>query len=374
VKCSCGRLTEKKLFNIYSGHTRTCGNCYESLREWWNAAVIPAKDQEYPISDGPIHQKYDIKNVIKSGRTRIEGTCSLCGNQWNPLYKDVLRGVTLSCGCATYHTSSQSEEIADFIKDYEVTKEYKIGNYYYDIAVLERNLLVEFHGLKWHSQEKRKTVDSKKYKLAQRHGFVCLVIFEDEWRDKKNAVKNIILNRLGSRVGVRIRPSKCDFREIPSKDADLFHEKYHYIGGTKSSMNMAAFHNDECIAVMSFKAPNRQSDYQYELTRFTTKHGFICNGMASKLFKEFRRKHYPTSIVSFSDNRLFSGEMYSKIGFKKDGDVRPDYYWVKDKKRYNKSGLRKKKDEHGTESQLREAQGYSKIYDCGKIRWVWEKE
>ena len=87
----------------------------------------------------------------------------------------------------------------------------------------------------------------------------------------------------------------------------------------------------------------------------------------------FIREHSPLSIVSFSDNRLFSGAVYEKIGFKFDGTIPSDYYWVKGIHRHHKSALRKTKEEKLTgltETQLREAQGYKKIWDLGKKRWV----
>ena len=75
------------------------------------------------------------------------------------------------------------------------------------------------------------------------------------------------------------------------------------------------------------------------------------------------------SIVSFSDNRLFTGKVYEKMGFVFDGNVRPDYYWVKNKKRFHKSKLRISQQSL-TEIQLREKEGYKKIWDLGKKRWI----
>ena len=94
-------------------------------------------------------------------------------------------------------------------------------------------------------------------------------------------------------------------------------------------------------------------------------------GIWSKLFNLFVHAHNPQSIVSFSDNRLFEGSVYEKLGFKFDGKVRPDYYWVRGRHRYNKSGLRKPAKTVETEHELRTGQGYAKIWDLGKKRWVW---
>lgn len=121
---------------------------------------------------------------------------------------------------------------------------------------------------------------------------------------------------------------------------------------------------------MSFSIPTRQSKHPYELTRMASDPEFKVHGIWSHILKRFTNEFSPSSIVSFSDNRLFGGGVYAKIGFKLDGEIPPDYYWVKNSKRYHKSGLRKKPGEIGTETQLREAQGYFKVWDLGKKRWL----
>jgi hypothetical protein len=102
--------------------------------------------------------------------------------------------------------------------------------------------------------------------------------------------------------------------------------------------------------------------------------GFRIHGVWSKVLQIFKDNYSFKSIVSFSDNRLFSGGVYAKMGFVKDGDVRQDYYWVKGSKRHHKSALRKTEEEKKTgktEIELREAQGYKRIWDVGKTRWVY---
>jgi predicted acetyltransferase len=101
---------------------------------------------------------------------------------------------------------------------------------------------------------------------------------------------------------------------------------------------------------------------------------YKIHGIWSKLFKKFVTENHPTSVVSFSDNRLFQGSVYEKMGFKFDGVVTPDYYWVKADRRHHKSALRKTNAEKLTgltETQLRTAQGYEKVWDLGKKRWLY---
>jgi predicted acetyltransferase len=101
---------------------------------------------------------------------------------------------------------------------------------------------------------------------------------------------------------------------------------------------------------------------------------YRVHGIWSKLFTEFIRNQSPISVVSFSDNRLFSGGVYEKMGFRYDGEVLPDYYWIRNGSRYHKSAMRKTTAEKMsglTEKILRENQGYRRIWDLGKKRWIW---
>ena len=133
------------------------------------------------------------------------------------------------------------------------------------------------------------------------------------------------------------------------------------------------YYEDKLIACMSFKKPTRQSKHDFELVRMASDPKYRVHGIWSKLLKQFIQEISPKSIVSFSDNRLFSGEVYEKMGFKLNKSIRPDYYWCKSQRRFHKSGLRKTKEEKLTgltETQLRTAQGYKKIWDLGKKRFI----
>jgi hypothetical protein len=83
-----------------------------------------------------------------------------------------------------------------------------------------------------------------------------------------------------------------------------------------------------------------------------------------------QREHPGVSVVAYSDNRLFDGGVYRVMGFRLDGDVKPDYYWARGDNRFHKSALRKPPKCAVTETALRESQGYRKIWDLGKKRWV----
>lgn len=124
------------------------------------------------------------------------------------------------------------------------------------------------------------------------------------------------------------------------------------------------------VSCMSFRRPFRQtSHHNYELARMTSVSDVKVHGTRSVLMSRFVKDESPSSIVTYSDDRLFSGNVYGKI---RDGCVKLDYYWMLGNKRFHKSSLRKAKSSE-TEAQLRMSQGFRKIWDMGKTRWVWER-
>jgi len=72
-------------------------------------------------------------------------------------------------------------------------------------------------------------------------------------------------------------------------------------------------------------------------------------------------------ILTFSDNRFHTGEMYEKIGFKFEKELKPDYSYTNGKVRKSKYALRVKA---GTD-EIRSAaeNGWYRIWDSGKKRY-----
>jgi|HubBroStandDraft_6_1064221.scaffolds.fasta_scaffold202159_2 hypothetical protein len=267
------------------------------------------------------------------------------------------------------------QEISDFIQSLHVPTQlnFPVGHVIYDIYIPSINLLVEYNALYTHSEPGSKQKDVAKYKHAIAAKFSFLSIFEDEWLHGRAKVETLIKNKLSLVKPISIRPQKCSIRMLTNQIADPFYELHHYIGRCRSSINYGVYFENQLIACASFKHPTRQSTHSFELVRMVSHPGFRVHGIWSKLLQRFIREYNPKTLVSFSDNRLFPGGVYEKIGFKHDGNIPSDYYWYKGTRRHHKSGLRKKKHEiptGKTEYVLREEQGYKRVWDLGKKRWV----
>jgi hypothetical protein len=377
-RCDCGREIFSKVFAVTRGKARSCGRCYLSCRLKWESGKDEIRKLRAPISPEQLPDWCPVAlETISNASKPFRARCRLCSGEYYPRWSGIRLGKSLTCGCSTSRVSGGQNEVFAFIQSLgvEAELEHKVGNLTYDIWVPPKNLAIEFNGLKWHSRKDSRKRDAEKHANAAASGCDFIMIFEDEWTAGRSKMENLLRNRLGANRPAPLRPSECEIRSVDRTAADKFYEQHHYIGQTKSVENYGVFYNQKMIACCSFKRPTRQSKHDWELVRMSAHPGFRVHGVWSKVMQMFAVDRSPRSVVSFSDNRLFDGRVYGKIGFRLDGELKPDYYWVKGGKRHHKSGLRKtaaEKQTGKTEVELREAQGYSRIWDLGKKRWVWE--
>lgn len=375
--CLCGNRTEQEVYTVSSGKVVSCGQCMDVAREWHSknknvflAMKCPVRPDEFP--GGWLYPLETITGV----EIPFRALCGSCKNEYAPRISNLRRGSSLTCGCTTNRTSAAAVAIADFVRSLglDAVLEHPVSGLKYDVFIPSANLLVEHNGLRWHSMPGSKARDVEKYRTALGSGFSYLMVFEDEWSRSRHKVESLLRNRLVRSSPVSLRPSACSTRPVSSKEASPFYDAHHYIGSCNARAHYGVHHGGALVACASFSVPSRQSRHPWELVRMASHPSFRVHGIWSKVFSTFVREHSPSSVVSFSDNRLFPGRVYEKMGFRLDGEVRPDYFWARGDRRFHKSGLRKRglERESGlTEGQLRESEGYKRVWDLGKTRWTW---
>jgi len=376
-KCKCGGILESIICDVTAGKTTRCGLCQSRAVKWYKENEQLLRSLKTPISvndipSGWIQPLEDVKKYCEP----FPALCGACGERYDPIWGNIVKGSSLTCGCASNHISMAQQDLASWFESLglEVIMEHPIDKYKYDIYIPSKNFLLEYNGLRWHSGLGAKRRDLQKYNNAINAGFDFISLFEDEWTFKRTKVEQLLKNRLSLSGAQSIRPSECKIRTVLHSEVKPLYDEFHYIGSCNAKLHYGVFLDNKIIAAISFGYPTRQSIHPWELLRMVSNSEYKIHGVWSKIFGLFIQQNDPTSIVSFSDNRLFSGRIYNKLGFKLDGEVLPDYYWVKANKRYHKSGLRKKGNEKKsltTEEELRTQQGFSKIWDLGKKRWVW---
>ena len=252
-----------------------------------------------------------------------------------------------------------------------------------DILVQQKGVGIEYCGLHWHCETSPQPYAPSRHHdklvLSEAHGIRLITIFEDEWRDRQNQVRGFLQSVLGVNE-IRLGARKCDVVEVSKDEASEFLNRYHIQGPAHlSKIFFGLRYKLELVGVISGGLHHRSGlSNALVLDRLCFKSGCTVAGGSSRLFlvlMEWATQHRYTKIISWSDNRWSQGDVYVKLGFLLEEELKPDYSYVKGGKRFSKQSLRKTPEERltgKTERQLRQEQGYDRIWDCGKKRWVYD--
>lgn len=288
-------------------------------------------------------------------------------------------------------TSSYEKEIEAFLVENNINferhnREILDG---LELDLLCNDIGIEFNGNKFHTEffgNKGKNYHLNKTVLCNSKNIRLIQIFEDEYKLHKEIVYSKLSHLLGINKGLqRIAGRKCIVKAISKKDAFEFLEKNHIQGFVSSTVYLGAVFDGKLVSVMTFL---KEKDDNWNLTRFASLNGYVCQGIGGKLFKNFIRLYNPFEIKSFADRRwTLSSEdnVYIKLGFKLDSVLEPDYRYYNEKvdkyKRFHKFGFRKQilHKKYGfplsmTELEMAKSLGYDRIWDCGLFKYVWRRE
>ena len=183
----------------------------------------------------------------------------------------------------------------------------------------------------------------------------------------------------------KINARDCTVVEITPKQKQEFLSANHVQGNDKSAIKLGLMHGDDIVAVMTFAKPSRSrasitmttTPGLWELNRFATDITKSVRGGAGKLLKHFQRNYEWSTIYSYADKRWSVGNLYFTLGFEHTHDSPPNYWYVpkgyyKREYRYNYtkySLVEKGFDPNKTEKQIMEERGYSRIWDCGAMKF-----
>ena len=340
---------------------------------------IPKVVEQFRSYDIEVLNIEDYNNYT----TPIKLKCLKCGKEFEESLFNVYQR-TYKCSCQLKHSSSIGEsELKEFILSIisdEIIMNSKPGKFEIDILIPSKKIAIEYNGLYWHSELILR--DPVKYHVSKleecnKLGFKLIQIFEDEWLFKKDIVKSRLKMALGCNNVTRIHARKCEIKEINSNTKNDFLDMYHIQGMDISIVRLGSFYNDELISVMTFSYGNiskgsKKVIGEYELSRFCISDKYVIPGIASKMLSYFKRKYDWSLIYSYADRRWSEGNLYYKLGFKLDRITDPNYWYTKDGfKRIHRFNLRKTKldPKDITEFDLRDSQGYYRLWDAGNFRF-----
>lgn len=249
-----------------------------------------------------------------------------------------------------------------------------------DCYIPELKIGIEYNGIYFHSvnglNQRSERYHYNKSKEALEHGIDLIHVWEDQWKNQQELIKDIIRVRLGIESKNKIYARKCIVSDITTEEYRQFCKNNHIQGYRPAKIKLGLFYEGELIQVASFGTKNHtyniKDDFDYEWIRSCTKLGTTIVGGVSKLFNHFITRYNPKSILCYADWNLFNGKGYELLGFKFLDYTKSNLFFVT-----NSSSLERKERNPYTNKEDNEKvnQGhYYKCYGCGSKKFVWYKD
>lgn len=325
-------------------------------------------------------KNYGVENPMQCAevKQRLSDNCmSKFGVAWPCMREEAkLGGVGSDSGPNLYFFNLLKQRILES----SIKREFCVEKYNYDFKV--GNNLIEIdpastHNSTWgifKSNPKERTYHQDKTKLAEKHGYRCIHVWD--W-DNKDAIINILVDR------PTVFARKCVIKELDRDSAKNYLNEYHLQGYAKDDIRLGLFYQDTLVSVMTFGKPRYNKNYQYELIRYCAHYNIV--GGAEKLFSHFIKTYIPSSVISYCDMSKFSGKTYSKLGFKLIGtSIGKHWVSMKNGRHITDNLLRQRGFDQllgseygyygkGTSNEaLMLEHGFVVVYDAGQATYVWQ--
>lgn len=319
----------------------------------------------------------------KTAKAIHEYNLTITDEQWKERY---LKAFQTKSENGTLFSSKGELEIKEYIESLGFsTDKYVIGKdhnrFELDIYVKEKNLAVEYNGCYYHASNginhRGKNYHFNKNVIAYKEGIELIQVWEDQWKNQKEIIKDIIAARLGIIRGEKIYARKCEIRDISTADYREFCNKYHVQGYRSASIKLGLYYKNELVQIASFNKARQYSynsidKYEYEWVRGCISSNNKVVGGTSKLLKHFIDTYKPNNILCFSDWNLFSGKGYEEAGFQLEGYTGPDKFYItinNRMQRINRSPY--------AYQQYKQMVNEGKLFEChgcGSKKFVWYNE
>lgn len=395
-QCDCGRVIPVRKRLLVNGSTTSCG-CYLKksfqLRRTYPDWLRPI------LADDEARQKLDRKEY-RLYEDMLPFVCSKCGKRYMKDIKHVLEyeyKIPI-CPACSMRTRVFEEEVAGYIRDMfpsiEIIRhdQSMIGKEL-DIYLPEHRIAIECNGDYWHSMTVRndRMYHYRAWEACMEKGIRLVQIFQTDWNLRGTRWKRFFDSLLAPKQRIYARSLTLHRYGVSDRErVREFFEDSHIQGCPPRMSYMYGLEDEDgtIYGMMSFiekqYVKHSRNEGCYELNRYATRYGYSVVGGASRLLCAFEREVRPVSIVSYSDCDVFSGDMYAKLGFVREG-YSSNYFWtdgrvVFSRKQCQLNRLEKihpdlyrealEKDAPNKEDYVMEALGYHKVFRAGRLRWV----
>jgi hypothetical protein len=314
-----------------------------------------------------------------------------CKNPEHPRYKkrpgDYLNNSQRCTECTNGQISNAEREVVAYCReistDYPVVTQqvFKTSKSHYrpDIYLPEAKIVIDYHGLIWHSSKYDRGSEMKDRALHFRDlGLTYLQIMEDEWLENQDLVKNVISIKSGLYIS-SVNADDCRIGVFNPYDLDEFLEENHTLGPVDEFLVAYGLqHEDDIVAALVIKhAPTEGCHKSFEVLRYAT--STKVHGGFKVLMDEFIAKVSPDRVIGRYDLRWGIGSIYSDYGFTQVGIDRPISFWIRYQKRYTvnemiheilpKYGIIAEDMSEEELCNAAENAGYFHVQDAGCTKW-----
>jgi len=253
-----------------------------------------------------------------------------------------------------------------------------LGGLELDVWCPDQKVGIEYHGLFWHSEAggKDKKYHLKKLEAAEKAGARLLQFFEDEWRDKRPIVESIIKRALKLNKDIRHGARELDLRVVDDvKARALFFNQNHLQGDRASEVAWGLYEGGVLVQCLSLRKNSfTGGEPFYDIARVATLSGHQVSGGLSRLLAASRAWLAARGVPwlhTYADRRYSQGQAYLAVGFEPMGVSAPGFCYTDNQRRVHRFNLRKTKDcpADMTNDDWRRSQGWSKLWDCGQLKF-----
>ena len=353
----------------------------KSNRELWLEKAKHLHGDEYSYTNTTYHRNTDYVTITCKEHGDFE---VLSANHVNP-------AVQSRCPKCTYVLSKPQKFITDILDsiqvNYILNDRRKLSGMEIDVLIPAANLAIEIDGVYWHSElaGKDRYYHIEKTLALKRFGIQLLHFWDYEIQSKPDLVKSMILYKLG--ISKRVHARLLIKEELTDKDEVSAFLRHNHLGGSSTyhkAYGLRSRKTGRLAAVLTISKPYISQEFEWEVKRFATHQGVSVVGGASRLWGMFLKDLNPSSVVSYADLRYSNGKLYRQLGFKFLRRSKPSYFWSAggsySLSRYQTQKgklsrlLGKNFDPNVSEKQNMEQAGYTRVFDCGTLVYVWKKQ
>ena len=351
----------------------------QKQKDVWSDPVLLEKHKN------TMKESHASEEVRKKTSEKIKAyNAALTEEEWTRRYLKAQE--TRKKNHTTVYESDGEKSIKEYIESlgFTVTK-YVIGKdntrFEIDCYIADKKIGIEYNGLYFHSvnggNKRSINYHFNKQTYAKELGIDLIQIWEDQWKNDNELIKDIIAIRLGVIRGRKLYARQCTIKELEAGVYSNFCLENHIQGYRPAKVKLGLYYNNELVQIASFGSSRNYTTaskeiYQWEWIRGACLKGTVIIGGTAKLFKYFVEKYNPDNVLSYCDWNLFNGKTYENLGFELIKYTGPDLFFVRNSSRleriHRNPYTNKEHKQMVKEGKLHECHG------CGSKKFVWYKK